>query len=795
MEHWFCVGRQILPAPYNVSPPPATFGRPLAEAISDALTQSKAATDKTLLSKQFGSAYIIDPIGTSILAYPGVPGQANRNGPAVTFPAAAYYASTFTSPSSLYFTSGLWTSWSATPTKSDLGQLWPVRRATFRGVSTGWQLDPTMAEHYFRASDDLATDLPARDDRPVAQEWDTDKSTGAPLARQWTGDYSWIASVVPTTNAARDGIAANPESFDYDVSVVVFHKRPLPVSAASMTISNLSDYYNAMSENERAVKASILSTSLKGGELRLTDIGDNPAKSPFEGLKTGQWIMLCGPHPNSSDSEPRFFLKWYKVKSIDSEGTGISSFDPSKERIVSVSGPQWPWLPRTSYPASQQNLDSAKISDSLCVAICKGAVAVHTKTLRLEGHSAWSAAGPQVEIPVGLAGAVAETVDSVVAVVPGVIHPVVFCTSPLKSMSARSLFRNSNRPTTLAREAFMTTHFDRLQTATRRKARPPRNGVLLLVVLSMLVLFMLIGTAFLMSSSHEQKTAQNLSKVGRLGNNGTKLLDRALLHVLRDTENPHSAIRYHSLLRDLYGTDGFQGVTSFYTTGDPVDPLSVGQTSRFSEATAANPLGPTNGQFVDIYFKQLFFGVTTAGKCEEDPQTTFNESTLTVPSLRNVLKLDRDALGQTQIYPLPITTGYFNGCLLTITSGPASGQTTRILGYDRIADLVNKSGAVIGRIFRFRVMSFQRANGASLQIGTSDSGTPPPRTPELVDLTNASFIVNGRAFSGTGVGYNPLAVAGQPRLSAVETFSIGGNTFGIEIGLLPNSGPMQLNNV
>ncbi len=382
---------RYMPAPYNVSPPPATFGRPLAEAISDALTQSNAATDKTLLSKQFGSAYIIDPIGASILAYPGVPGQANRNGPAVTFPAAAYYASTFTSPSSLYFTSGLWTSWSATPTKSDPGQLWPVRRVTFRGVSTGWQLDPTMAEHYFRASDDLATDLPARDDRPVAQEWDTDKSTGAPLARQWTGDYSWIASVVPTTNAARDGIATNPESFDYDVSVVVFHKRPLPVSAASTTISNLSDYYNAMSENERAVKASILSTSLKGGELRLTDIGDNPAKSPFEGLKTGQWIMLCGPHPNSSDSEPRFFLKWYKVKSIDSEGTGISNFDPSKERIVSVSGPQWPWLPRTSYPASQQNLDSAKISDSLCVAICKGAVAVHTKTLRLEGHSAWSA--------------------------------------------------------------------------------------------------------------------------------------------------------------------------------------------------------------------------------------------------------------------------------------------------------------------------------------------------------------------------------------------------------------------
>ena len=50
------------------------------------------------------------------------------------------------------------------------------------------------------------------------------------------------------------------------------------------------------------------------------------------------------------------------------------------------------------------------------------------------------------------------------------------------------------------------------------------------------------------------------AKDNRLGNYATKQLDRALLQVLRDTDNPHSVVRYHSLLRDLYGTDGFQGV-------------------------------------------------------------------------------------------------------------------------------------------------------------------------------------------------------------------------------------------
>ena len=68
--------------------------------------------------------------------------------------------------------------------------------------------------------------------------------------------------------------------------------------------------------------------------------------------------------------------------------------------------------------------------------------------------------------------------------------------------------------------------------------RASRRGVLLLVVLSMLVLFMLIGTAFLMSSSQSRDSAKANAKKDRLGNHATKLLDGALLKVVRDTENP-----------------------------------------------------------------------------------------------------------------------------------------------------------------------------------------------------------------------------------------------------------------
>ncbi|MCC7476036.1 MAG: hypothetical protein IT425_11625, partial [Pirellulales bacterium] len=45
-------------------------------------------------------------------------------------------------------------------------------------------------------------------------------------------------------------------------------------------------------------------------------------------------------------------------------------------------------------------------------------------------------------------------------------------------------------------------------------------------------------------------------------------------------------------------------------------------------------------------------------------------------------------------------------------------------------------------------------------------------------------------YGGTGAGYNPLAMAGQPRLSALEFFyptGIGGDAVGAELALLPNS--------
>lgn len=369
---------------------PGKFMRPFSESLSEGIRQNQLlkqtnlipANDKSLLAKQFGHAYVIDPNFTAAASTNTNVSDGRANVAAYAFPAGACYV--YPWPGATYYGNAAWNPWRATvggaPSASD--KTWPIRRVTF-AMSNGYPLDKSSAESISRGSDDLAYDFPDRDDRPSVQTWDTTTTTNGtqiPMARKWTGDYSWIASVVPTTNAARDGMARNPEGFAYDVSVVVFHKRPLPPSPPA----NQGQLPDAVAY-ERAVSAAIISTGLNGGELLLTqpmnggNPVDNVAASPFDNLKSGQWIMICGPHPNSSDTEPRFVLNWYQVKAIDKTGTAIPNFNPNTQRVVTVRGPQWPWSPSTSLNGNYKSL-----SDDLCVGIFRGAVAVHTKTIRLE---------------------------------------------------------------------------------------------------------------------------------------------------------------------------------------------------------------------------------------------------------------------------------------------------------------------------------------------------------------------------------------------------------------------------
>ena len=85
--------------------------------------------------------------------------------------------------------------------------------------------------------------------------------------------------------------------------------------------------------------------------------------------------------------------------------------------------------------------------------------------------------------------------------------------------------------------------------------RKPRKGVLLLVVLSLLVLFVLIGTAFIVVASQQHRASIAAGRLNRTGDQPKKTLDAALMQLLRGTRNRNSSIINHDLLGDMYGSD------------------------------------------------------------------------------------------------------------------------------------------------------------------------------------------------------------------------------------------------
>ena len=367
------------------NPPTPGFTRPLVETLAASKRNLALATPAlsptakaTALSSQFGNSYVIDPMWCAALTPTPSENIANRRGYA--FPAAAI--DVFPGSTHGYYTNPAWLTWKSSSVGVNSKLSWPIRRVTFRQPSTGWNLDSANSEALCRSTDDLSVDLPARADRPASQMWDI--SNGTPMARQWKGDYSWIATVTPTNCAARDMMATSPESVEATVSVVVLYKRGLPAP-----ISNTGENNEAVMP-ERNVSASVISTGLSGGELLLRDPSTASANA-FTNLKAGNWIMLCGPHPNTSPEDPKFFMNWYQVLSIDKE-VGSVITDSNMQRLVTVRGPEWPWQPKSPWS------NYSYLSNDLCVGIIKGAVAVHTKTLRLESASSAGAA------PLGMTG-------------------------------------------------------------------------------------------------------------------------------------------------------------------------------------------------------------------------------------------------------------------------------------------------------------------------------------------------------------------------------------------------------
>ncbi len=234
---------------------------------------------------------------------------------------------------------------------------WPVRRLCTPSVIVNDQVaSESLAQQIYSSGDDITfsvddEDVPTRQ-RVISADTNSDGNLEA-VARESNGDYSWMAMVAPTTSNARQALALDPSAYYYDVSVIVFFKRP---------ISNIDT-------TEALVNGNIISTGTGGGEMLLDSAGITDA---FEELRAGQWVMVSGPHPNSTELEPLFFTQWYRVLAIDDEQRGPIA-DAERQRLIGLRGPDWPW----------------NAGASLRVGLFPGAVAVHTKTMRLETIGAY----------------------------------------------------------------------------------------------------------------------------------------------------------------------------------------------------------------------------------------------------------------------------------------------------------------------------------------------------------------------------------------------------------------------
>ena len=310
-----------------------------------------------------GYAFVIDPLGTAQgLAPPAITASLDYF-PYVNLIGAA-------DPEGA-INSDMPAEWKPAGTRLGLlGNYWPIRRVSLT-QSANVLLTTPVAETIFRLHDDVTTELPKEDDRPGIQQWrtiDVNPMTGNAnntpkefwddtlLARNYTGSYSWFATIVPTTV---EGIAAlqpiNPRfgSELYEVSVAVCHKREaLPPSAT----------------NERMISAEML----LGNELVIYDTNTAAVDAVADNLRAGNWVAVTGVNRGTG----QFLLKWYKILSMDEETAENQRLDPSATtgptyavRRLMLDGPEWP----------------ANSMTNLRAIIVPGIISVTTQLLPMEG--------------------------------------------------------------------------------------------------------------------------------------------------------------------------------------------------------------------------------------------------------------------------------------------------------------------------------------------------------------------------------------------------------------------------
>ena len=122
------------------------------------------------------------------------------------------------------------------------------------------------------------------------------------------------------------------------------------------------------------------------------------------------------------------------------------------------------------------------------------------------------------------------------------------------------------------------------------RLRREKRGVVLLVVVSILTLFLMIGVTYVLVAGNYNKAAGQALRAKTYGDESEREIEEVLAQVLYGTPSfggagPRSVISPHSLLQDLYGNDG---VVGFIIPGSTINFTNSGQVI-YVQVNFANP--------------------------------------------------------------------------------------------------------------------------------------------------------------------------------------------------------------
>ena len=252
----------------------------------------------------------------------------------------------------------------------------------------------------------------------------------------------------------------------------------------------------------------------------------------------------------------------------------------------------------------------------------------------------------------------------------------------------------------------------------RLSYRRQRKGIILIIIISILTMFMLIGVTYVVVSGHFEQTAVINLRANQVEVSAEKQLDTALFQVLRGTNSPGSALRGHNLMEDKYGHKAIDGVI---VEANPVAQGAILELKvylhdiyrRGGELIPRIPYDPQVWDNFQDYINAVHIPLSVDMK---DESTIFpeNQDPPVVLAKRGVSLLSLGAL---------------NGRVFTFLESTAKHHSTRIL----------KSNWSIDTPYNFVI----RMPFPPISVTTPAS-----------NFVGKTFLINGRDFSGTGGGLN-----------------------------------------